>query len=99
MPHRWRRGAAPLLRGLGAAPPLGGLGGTVLQVHLACMSRIAIAVPAGLIAFFLYVGLVLMAADHVLGWHWLAQVPFFVVAGIAWAFPAKWLMFWAAGQR
>ena len=32
-------------------------------------------------------------------WHWLLQVPFFVVAGIAWAFPAKWLMFWAAGQR
>ena len=32
------------------------------------------------------------------GTGWL-QVPFFVVAGIAWAFPAKWLMFWAAGQR
>ena len=22
-----------------------------------------------------------------------------LLAGIAWAFPAKWLMFWAAGQR
>ena len=76
-----------------------GLGGAVPAVHLPCMSRIAIAVPVGLLGFFLYVGLVLMAADHVLGWHWLAQVPFFVVAGIAWAFPAKWLMFWAAGQR
>jgi thiol:disulfide interchange protein len=63
------------------------------------MSRIAIAVPVGLIAFLAYVGLVLMVADHVLGWHWALQAPFFLVAGIAWAFPAKWLMFWAAGQR
>ncbi len=31
--------------------------------------------------------------------HWLLQVPYFVIAGVAWAFPAKWLMFWAAGQR
>ena len=76
-----------------------GLGGAAWPVHLPRMSRIAIAVPVGLLGFFLYVGLVLKAADHVLGWHWLLQVPFFVVAGIAWAFPAKWLMFWAAGQR
>ncbi|WP_431267764.1 DUF2842 domain-containing protein [Dankookia sp. P2] len=80
----------PLRRGLGAA---------AWRVHLPRMSRIAIALPAGLLAFFVYVGLVLMAADHVLQWHWLLQVPFFVIAGIAWAFPAKWLMFWAAGQR
>ena len=76
-----------------------GLGGAAWPVHLPRMSRIAIAVPVGLLGFFLYVGLVLKAADHVLEWHWLLQVPFFMVAGIAWAFPARWLMFWAAGQR
>ena len=63
------------------------------------MSRIAIAAPLGVLAFLLYVGVVVAVADHVLQWHWLLQVPFFVVAGLAWAWPAKWLMFWAAGQR
>jgi hypothetical protein len=63
------------------------------------MSRIAIAAPLGVLAFLLYVGVVVAVADHVLEWHWLLQVPFFVIAGLAWAWPAKWLMFWAAGQR
>ena len=63
------------------------------------MSRIAIAVPVGLLGFALYIGIVVALADHVLAWHWLLQVPYFLVAGIVWAFPARWLMFWAAGQR
>jgi hypothetical protein len=63
------------------------------------MSRIAIAAPVGILGFLLYIGVVVALADHVLGWHWALQVPYFVVAGIAWVFPAKWLMFWAAGQR
>ncbi len=77
----------------------GGLGGPARLGHVPGMSRIAIAVPVGLLGFLLYIGAVVAVADHVLAWHWLAQVPFFVVFGIAWAFPAKWLMFWAAGQR
>ena len=60
-----------------------GLGGAAWPVHLPRMSRIAIAVPVGLLGFFLYVGLVLKAADHVLNGTGLLQVPFFVVAGIA----------------
>ncbi|TCZ65932.1 DUF2842 domain-containing protein [Roseicella aquatilis] len=63
------------------------------------MSRIAIAVPLGLIGFLLYVGGVVALADHVLHWHGLLQAAFFLVAGIAWAWPAKWLMVWAAGPR
>jgi Protein of unknown function (DUF2842) len=63
------------------------------------MSRIAIAVPVGLLGFALYIGVVVALADHVLRGHWLLQVAYFLVTGIVWAFPARWLMFWAAGQR
>ncbi|MGG5888622.1 DUF2842 domain-containing protein [Falsiroseomonas sp. HC035] len=60
------------------------------------MSRIAIALVAGLLGFTLYVMVVVALADHVLGLHWLVQVLYFAAAGILWAFPAKSLMFWAA---
>jgi hypothetical protein len=63
------------------------------------MSRISIAVPAGLLGFAAYVALVVTLADHVIALHWVVQAVFFLVAGVVWAFPAKWLMFWAAGQR
>ena len=86
----WRRGGA--IRAGGLATRRG-----------RCIWRACHASPSpsrsGLLGFLLYVGLVLRLADHVLQWHWLLQVPFFLVAGIAWAFPARWLMFWAAGQR
>ncbi|TDG13089.1 DUF2842 domain-containing protein [Paracraurococcus ruber] len=63
------------------------------------MSRIAIAAPAGILGFLLYVGGVVALADVVIGRHWLAELLFFAVAGIVWVFPAKWLMVWAAGNR
>lgn len=63
------------------------------------MSRAAIAVPAGLLGFVLYVGAVVALADQVLAMHWAVQAAYFVVAGIAWAFPARWLMLWAGGVR
>ena len=63
------------------------------------MSRIPIALFAGLLGFALYVMAVVALADHVLGLHWLVQFAYFTVAGIAWAFPAKSLMFWAARGR
>jgi hypothetical protein len=31
----------------------------------------------------------------VLALHWLAEFVFFAVAGIAWVWPAKWLIAWA----
>ena len=63
------------------------------------MSRIAIAVLVGLFGFAAYVALVVALAYHVVTQHWALQVVFFLVAGIVWAFPARWLMFWGAGQR
>ena len=60
------------------------------------MSRPLIALVAGLLGFLFYVGLVVALADHVLALHWAAQLLYFIVAGVAWAWPARALMFWAA---
>ncbi|WP_198377832.1 DUF2842 domain-containing protein [Neoroseomonas rubea] len=59
------------------------------------MSRTPIAILAGLAGFFLYVLLVLLAADHVRALHWTVELLFFAVAGVAWVWPARALMVWA----
>jgi hypothetical protein len=60
------------------------------------MSRPLIAAFAGVSGFLLYVGVVVALADAVLQLHWLVQFAYFAVAGIAWVWPARALMFWAA---
>ncbi|WP_160000672.1 DUF2842 domain-containing protein [Roseomonas sp. 18066] len=62
------------------------------------MSRKWIAILAALVGLTLYLWAVLWLGDRVQTLHWALQVPFFVVAGIAWAFPIRRLMFWAAGK-
>jgi hypothetical protein len=76
-----------------------GLGGAARLVHLAAMPRIIIASLVGILGFLAYLGVTVTLADHVLTLHWALQVAFFLAAGIAWAWPARWLMFWGAGQR
>jgi hypothetical protein len=76
-----------------------GLGGWRGAVHILAMSRTPIALAVGLIGFALYVMAVVALADHVLPLHWALQFIYFTVAGVAWAWPAKRLMFWAAGAR
>ena len=63
------------------------------------MPRTAIAVPLGLLGFLLYVGAAVALADRVLSMHWAVQAAYFVVAGVAWAWPAQRLMYWAAGKE
>jgi len=75
-------------------PP--GLGAGVRRLHIGVMSRTLFALVAGLVGFALYVGVAVVLADHVLGWHWAAQLGYFLVAGLAWAWPARALMVWAA---
>lgn len=59
------------------------------------MSRKLIACLAALVGLTLYLGGVLWLGDHVQTLHWALQVPFYVAAGILWAFPIRWLMFWS----
>lgn len=58
--------------------------------------RAAFATITGLLGLALYIGVVVALGDHVLGLHWLLQALYYLVAGLAWAFPAAWLMRWAA---
>jgi len=60
------------------------------------MTRIPLAVLAFLIGFTGYVAAVVTLADHVLPLHWTIQTVYFVITGVAWAWPARALLFWAA---
>ena len=60
------------------------------------MSRTPLAVLIFLVGFVAYVGAAVVLADHVLVLHWTVQALYFVVVGVAWAWPTRALMFWAA---
>ena len=74
-----------------------GLGGCAGVGHIAVMSRPILALLVGLVGFAAYVGVVVLLADWVLTLHWLVQLAYFLVAGLAWVPPARRLMFWGAG--
>ena len=63
------------------------------------MSRTVIALAAGLVGLVAYLLIVLAIADHVIGLHWAVQAVFFLVAGVAWAWPIARLMRWSAAGR
>ena len=63
------------------------------------MSRTAIAVPLGILGFLLYIGAAVALADHVVVRHWVLQTAYYVLAGVAWAWPASRLMYWAARKE
>jgi hypothetical protein len=60
------------------------------------MPRIPIAVLAFLIGFSLYVAAAIVLADRLTGLNWLVQALYFLIAGVLWTLPTRWLMFWAA---
>lgn len=64
----------------------------------AAMSRPATALLIGLLGFIAYVILVLVVGDWVLKMHGAVQFFYFAIAGIAWVFPAKRLIYWSAGK-
>jgi hypothetical protein len=66
---------------------------------MARMSRPAIATLVGISGFLAYVAVVVALADQVLHLHWIVQLAYFVVVGIAWVWPARALMFWGARHR
>lgn len=77
------------LPGLGAAAGVG---------HLRGMSRPMIAFLIGTVGFIAYVMVVTALADPVVEAHWLLQLLFYAVAGVAWVFPVVRLMRWGAGR-
>ncbi len=59
------------------------------------MSRGPIALAAGIIGFVAYVALVVALADHVIPLHWAVGLAYYLVAGLAWTWPAMHLVRWA----
>ena len=69
------------------------------QDYIAGMNRSMLAVIGGILGFSLYVAAAVVLADPVLRLHWSLQAVYFVVAGVAWVGPMRWLMLWAARLR
>ena len=63
------------------------------------MPRKLIASLLGLFGFIAYVVGAVTLADHVTDANVIVQVAFFLVAGVLWTIPARWLMLWSVGQR
>lgn len=90
---RWDRAA----RGWTAGRDRRGLARRGGRATSGAMTRPIIALSAGLAGFAAYVALVVVLADFVLDLHWVLQLIYFLIAGIAWAPAARRLMFWGAG--
>jgi hypothetical protein len=60
------------------------------------MSRVLPASVLGVLGFLAYVVAVVTLADLVTPLHWAVQALYFLVAGVLWVLPARWLMLWAA---
>jgi len=63
------------------------------------MPRKLIASLMGLAGFVAYVVAVVTLADRVTEANVIVQTVFFLVAGVLWTIPARWLMLWSVGQR
>jgi len=62
------------------------------------MPRPLIASLAGIVFIFAYVAAAISLPD-VLPRHWAFQAVYYLVAGIVWVFPVRWLMYWSVGKR
>jgi len=67
--------------------------------YVAVMSRGPIATVAALLFVLVYVTVAITLPDLVPRLHWSLEALYWLVAGIVWVFPVKWLMYWAAGKR
>lgn len=63
------------------------------------MVRIPVATVLGLLGLIAYLMAVVTLFDCVSPMNGWLQIVYFLVMGTAWVIPARWLMYWAAGQR
>ena len=62
------------------------------------MSRPFAATILGVAFIILYVAAAITVPD-LLPQHWAVQAVYFLVAGVAWVLPIRWLMLWSVGRR
>ena len=63
------------------------------------MSRGPIATVAGLLFVFVYMIAAITLPDLVPRLHWTLEALYWLVAGVVWVFPVRWLMLWSVGKR
>ncbi len=61
-------------------------------------SRPFIATVGGVAFIILYVAAAITVPD-LLPRHWAVQAVYFLVAGVAWVLPVRWIMLWSVGKR
>jgi hypothetical protein len=52
----------------------------------------------GTVGFITYVAAAVALADHVIPLHWLVELAYYLVAGLAWTWPAARLMRWGLAR-
>ena len=62
------------------------------------MSRPLAATLMGIVFIIVYVAAAITLPD-VLPSHWAFQALYFVIAGVVWVFPVRWLMLWSVHKR
>ncbi len=62
------------------------------------MSRPFAATLMGLAFVAAYIAAAITLPD-VLPQNWIVQALYFLVAGVVWVFPVRWLMLWSVGKR
>lgn len=63
------------------------------------MSRTPIATVAGLAFVGLYIAAAVALPELLPRVPWYVETLYWAIAGVAWVFPVRWLMLWAAGRR
>jgi hypothetical protein len=63
------------------------------------MPRKLIASLLGLFGFIAYVMIAVSLADRLTDSNVVVQTVYFLVAGVLWVLPIRWLMFWSVGKR
>ena len=63
------------------------------------MSRPTIATIAGIVFIIIYMVAVITLPDAVPRQHWAVEAVYWLVAGIVWVLPIRWLMLWSVGKR
>ena len=63
------------------------------------MSRPTIATIAGLLFIGLYMAVAVAIPDLVGRMYWPVEAAYWLVAGIVWVLPIRWLMLWSVGKR
>ena len=63
------------------------------------MSRPTIATLAGLLFVACYIVAAVAIPDLVGRMHWAVEALYWLVAGVVWVLPIRWLMLWSVGKR